>query len=165
MIRAMIDHMLQHLPEHVRLVITAKVLILDRALHSFRPQSCELFAHFAFQFGPLPASCVDIRKAVRLLESLRLFALQSCDPNALGSADMCHSVAYRIEAVPHGTYELLGRYRTYGVEHPVARPVVVVDEKAEIVVGHQVQFRTLARSPNGRYDDCSHHAAHNSLDA
>jgi hypothetical protein len=133
MIGAVIDYVLQHLPKQVRLVITAKVLIFDRELRSFRPQSCELIAHLAFQFGPLLASCVDIAKAVRFLESLRIFAPQSCDPNALGGADMRDRVAYRLEAVAHGTYELLGRDCSYGVEHPVARPIVVVDEETEIV--------------------------------
>lgn len=54
---------------------------------------------------------------------------------------MRDGVAHRAEAVVHGAYELLGRDRIYGVEDPVARPVVVVDEEAAIVIGHRVQFR------------------------
>ena len=84
---------------------------------------------------------VDIAKAVRFQESLRIFALQSCDPNALGGANMRDGVAYRIEAVAHGTYELLGRDVSCGIEHPVARPIVIVDEELQIVVVHQVQFK------------------------
>ena len=165
MIGAVIDDVLQHLPANVGLVITATILLLDRAIHSFWTQSGELFAHLAFQFGPLLASCVYIRKAVRLLEVLRFFTFQSCDPNALGGADVRDGVPYGTEAAPHGTCELLGRYRTYSVEHPVARPVVVVDEEAEIVVGHKVQFRTLAYPPNGRYAESSYRFVHNSMDA
>jgi len=82
------------------------------------------------------AGCADIGKAVRFLKSLRRLAFQSCDPNALGGADMRDRVAHRAEAVAHGTCELLGRDQSYGVEQPVTRPVVVVDEKTEIVVSH-----------------------------
>src|ERR1700734_1143130 len=45
-----IDQVLQHLPKHVRLVITAKFLILDRECRRFRHLSCELIALLAFQF-------------------------------------------------------------------------------------------------------------------
>jgi hypothetical protein len=53
---------------------------------------------------------------------------------------MSDGVAHRTEAVIHGAYELLGCERSESVQYPVARPVVVVDEEAEIVVIHSVQL-------------------------
>src|SRR6185312_3621393 len=94
MVSAVIDHVLKHLPKRVRLILTAQVLVLYRALHNFWSQFCELLAHLGLKFGPLSAGRVEVRDAVWGLRSLCLFALQSSDPDALGSADMRDGVAH-----------------------------------------------------------------------
>lgn len=45
-------------------------------------------------------------------------------------------VAHRFEAVAHVAHELLGRKLGSGVERPVARPVVEVEQRLDIVESH-----------------------------
>ena len=70
MLGAAVDQVVQYLPNDIRLIVAAKVLIIDLAIHSFRSQSSELFAHRAFQFGPLLTCCVEIGNAIRFLKNL-----------------------------------------------------------------------------------------------
>ena len=141
MIAAMIHHVLQHLPEHILSRPATEILVLDAALHAFRTQCRQNLAHLAFKSGPLLTRCRKVSHAIRLLKALRLLAAPSLQPNGLGIANMRDGVAYGTEAIAQRLRELFRRKLGDGLEEPVARPVVVVDKKAEVVVGHRIQFR------------------------
>jgi hypothetical protein len=70
-----------------------------------------------------------------------LFARQSSDPNALGCRDMRNAVAFESKLLPIGRPNCGGVIPSYGVEHRVARPIVLANEVAEVVVRHQVQYK------------------------
>jgi hypothetical protein len=152
MVAAVIDHMLHHLPEHIRSRCPTHVLILDRTLDAFRSQPFEHFAHLPLQPGPLLARGGSIRNAFRILKSKGLLAVPSPYPDGLGITDVRDGVANRTEAVAERLGELLRRERRNGVENPVACPVVVVDEEAEVVVVHEIQLmRSIGRYPVAYY--------------
>jgi hypothetical protein len=82
----------------------------------------------------------NIRHAFGILKSKGLLAVPSPYPDGLGITDVRDGVANSAEAVAERLGELLRRERRNGVENPIARPVVVVDEQAEVVVGHGIQL-------------------------
>ena len=85
---------------------------------------------------PCPSNRRDIGKVVGGEERRRRVPAPPHAPYPFGGIDMRDRVANRSEAAAEIARELLRGQRLDGVQHAVASPVVEVDERAEVLVGH-----------------------------
>src|SRR5688572_649887 len=128
--------MLQHLPERLRLGLTGQHPVLDWCSNALLTKPFENSANPALLIGPRAANAGHIGKSRWIRHRLWRFALPPCAPDSIRPVQMHERVANRAKTVAEISCELLRCETFYRFEQPVARPIVIVDERPQLLQVH-----------------------------
>src|SRR6267142_220288 len=124
-------------------------LVFDHALDAGFAQAVDERAHFLFMLDPRAAQRGQIRKLIGRQQRRRRLPAPSRVPRPLRRVDVRHRVANRFEAAAQIPAVLLGGQRLQRVEQPIARPVVVIDHRLQVLEIHGMTLTWLRRSSRG----------------
>src|SRR5690348_4716412 len=132
MIAAVIDYVLYHVPEDRRTRIAAHELVFESAVDSFGAKLPHKGTNISFQVAPRCAQRSDIGKCLSWQKSLWRIAAPTRVPNQLRGENVNNGVANGFEAAVQRLRKLLRSHRLQGIEHAIARPIMVVQQSGEI---------------------------------
>src|SRR5690606_10581625 len=124
-IRRVIDEMLHHRPARRVCLATGEVAI-DHALLGARAlERAHVGADLAFELEPGRPKRREVGKAIRTDAGRRRRTFPALHPDPLGAVDVDDRIANRGETPPARGEIFTSWQRTDGIEHAIARPVVV----------------------------------------
>src|SRR6266550_7041003 len=149
MVARVIDDVLQHLPDRRRPGLTAEQLVVDDARAAVFAEALHEPAHLRFELRPRAPDRRQVGKLIARKQRRRRMTVPALMPGPFRRVDVCDRLVDRFEAVPHVARQLLGRQRFEGVEQPVARPVVIIEQRPQVVLVHRITFAWRMRSSRG----------------
>src|SRR5439155_12375404 len=144
-----VHDVLHHLPDRRCAGIAAQQLVFNHARHALIGQAIDERAHLLLVLDPRAPQRGEIGEAIRRQERRRRLALPAHVPRPLRRVDVRQRVADRLEAAAEILVVLFGRQRLDRLEQPVARPVVIVDERQYILPVHGITLTRRIRSSRG----------------
>ena len=138
MVRAVVDDVLQHLPERLRLQLSVPAAVFDRTQDALRSQTIHDGPDSCLFVLPRRADPGQIVVQLWFRQCHRRLAFPPRSPDPIGAAQMDHRVEDRREAIAERSPQLLLGQRVHGHEQPVSRPVVIVHERLQHVERHRI---------------------------
>src|SRR2546428_11676583 len=136
MVAGVIHDVLEHLPHWRRAGVTAEQFVVDDAARVVLAEARDEVAHLDFVLRPGMAERREIRKLIRRQQHRRRSSSPALVPRPLRRVDVRDGFADRLEAAAQITGVLLLRQRGDRVEEAIARPVVIVEHRLEILARH-----------------------------
>src|SRR5581483_2807399 len=143
----MIHDVLHHLPDRRRAWRSAQQLVLDDAVHV--TDSVHERAHLRFVFRPGALERREIGKPIGGHERGHHPALPAFVPRPFRRVDVRQRVADRLEAVAEIAVVLIARQRVDRSEDAIARPVVVIEHRLQVLHVHGMILARMMRSSRG----------------
>src|SRR5262245_1839632 len=149
MVAGVVHDVLEHLPERRHPGLAAEQLVLADARQAFLAELVEKRAHVFLIVGPGAANRGDVRERLAGQQRRRRLPPPPRVPRPFGGVGMNDRFTNGLEAAPEVAVELLGGQRVERVEQPIPRPVVVVEQRPEILKIHRTTRASKRRSRRG----------------
>src|SRR5262245_52888004 len=147
MIRAVVHQMLKHLPEDLGLRPAVESAVLNRALDALLAKSLHERSELLFGITPYCEEGGQVRIGGRCRKRRWRRALPTRAPDPLGPVQVHQCVEDRRKAVATVGGQLLLRQRFDRRQQSIARPVVIVEERLDLLECHSSIVLQVARGP------------------